>query len=317
MPEKLYGAKSVWRWVSEWGGDLRHAARRLRATPGTTLLAVLIFALGIGGMTAMYSMGNAMLSPPMRLPQPQRLAMLWQRRIKSYWPTVSAANYRDWQREGRKLARLAAFQFTSATLRLAGQAPINVPAALSISRNFFRTLETAPQQGREFSANEYQPGPARVVIMTRTFWQTRLQGAPGMVGKTIWINGHAAQVAGIVKLDFPVNDGVLLPLRLRPQQWRQRKRSEALYVVARRRAGISARAELVGLQAIAGRLAKAHPRTDKNLRAGLISPAVFMNGNLMPIIVRLLLFGAGLLLLLACANVANLELALGLRRSRE
>ncbi len=305
------------RFLDELRGDLGYAARRLRAAPGVTALAVLILALGIGTTTAMYSLGEPLLDPPLRAPQPHHLAMLWQREANYYWPTVSPANFLDWQRQGKALAALAAFQFSSPMLHLEGEAPVARPA-INIGPGFFHALGVRPQMGRGFTAQEFQPGPARAVILTRYYWQHRLHGQGGLVGKTIKLDGHRATIVGITAVNFPIKDGIFVPLRFTPAEWRERSRSATVvYALARRRAGVSPAAELAGFAAIAARLARQHPRADKDLRAGLVTPGMFINGNLTPVFVHLLLIGAGLLLVLAAANVANLELALALRRTRE
>ncbi len=299
--------------------DLRQGWNRLLAHWGASLLAVTILALGIGGTIEIYSLGRAMLEPPVRLPQAQRLSILYQAQPHNYWPAVSPANYKDLQRQSRRIAGLAAFKMPEAIVRFPERAPQQV-YGLRISRHFFPVLGAGISYGRPFLASEYQPGPARAIILTYAYWVKRLHREPGLNGQTVQVNGHAATIVGIAspRMDFPLKEGIILPLALTPAQWQERNRGNfSIHVLARRRAGITLDAERAGLQAIASRLAALHPKTDSRLRIALLPPAEFVNGNLTPVFINVLMAGSLMLLLLVCANVANLQLASSLQRGRE
>ncbi len=320
-PNREFGLRlaTYERMLTGFWSDLRLGYRRLLKHWGTSLLAIGILALGIGSTVEMYSLGQAILSPPVRLPRPRQISVLWQYRPNNYWPTVSPANYRDFKKLGRHLASLAAFRYLRAVMRLPGRTPLQTPS-LRISPNFFHVLGVSTRYGRPFMPSKFQPGPAPAVILTYGFWAKRLHRQAGLIGRVIHLNGHQAVIVGIASpnLDFPLKQGILTPLALTARQWRIRKRGDlALEAVTRRRAGVTPAMELAGFQAIAHRLAALHPKSDKTLQAALISPAELVNGNLTPVFIHILLAGTLMLLLLICANVANLQLALGLRRTRE
>lgn len=299
--------------------DLRLSWRRVMKHWGVSLLAIGILAIGIGGTVEIYSLSRALLQPHLRVSQPNHLAILWQYDPNNTWVTMSPANYQDFRRSGAKVARMAAFTMPAVVFRLPGQAPLQANG-LKISRHYFSVLGAGMQMGQTFASSDYHPGPATAVILTHTFWDHMLHRQPGLIGERVQINGGAAVITGIASssLEFPMKEGVVMPLALTAAQQRMRNRDDmAIQVLARRRRGVTAGTERAQLQSIAQRLAARHPKTDKTLRAGLMNPAVFMNGNLTPVFIGMLMAGSLMLLLLVCANVANLQLAQALGRSRE
>jgi putative ABC transport system permease protein len=301
--------------------DLRYGLRMLRANPGFTAVAVITLALGIGANTAIFSVADALLWKPLALPELDRLVMVMERQQKqpSGWIPVSPANYIDWKTQNKVFEHLAAWEYSSANLTRAGGyfgEPERLDSVL-VSPDFFDTLELKPLIGRGFADGDDIPGRDQVVVLSQRLWRRSFAGDPGLVGKTVRLDGRDCTVIGVMPegAGFPTETKLFMPLAM-PDALRHSRVAHNLFPVARLKAGVStaqANAEMAG---IAQRIAQLNPHTNSGWTTTAFPLHEFLVGDL-PSYMALLLGTVGFVLLIACANVANLQMARATRRSRE
>jgi putative ABC transport system permease protein len=300
--------------------DLRYAVRGLRRKPLFTAAAVLTLALGIGANSAIFTVVHAVLLRPLPYPAPDRLMMLWTYNPRQgYDKDVSAyPNFDDWRRQSRSFEGMSAYFGATFTLTQAGD-PAQIEGA-TVTPGFFETLGVAPALGRTFGAPEGAAGGTRVAILSHGLWQTRLGGDPAIVGRTVMLNGVPHEVLGVMPASFahPESAVVWTPLapseRLAPLM--QSRSSYWLQVVGRLKPGIDRRAAQSELDTIASALERRYPDANPGIGVRLVPMHEEIVGDVrQPLSI---LFGtAALVLLIACANVANLLLARAASRQRE
>ncbi len=290
--------------------DLRYGLRMLVKNPGFTTVAVLTLALGIGANTTIFSVAWR----PMRYREANRLLMVWETRPDGSRSAVSAPTFSDWRDQSTSFEQLAAAR--NASVAFSGNPPILVSGA-SVTPAFFDTFRLRPELGRFFSAAEFHPGGNRVTVLSHEVWQTHFGGEAGIVGKTIRLNGEAYVVVGVAPADFEFwgRTDVWMPLAL-PSGGLNRQARDLL-VVGRMKPGVTAVQVQEEMRTLAARVAQEWPETNKrwsafaqNFHEALAGPGV----NFMLV----LLFAAvSVVLLMACANVANLLLARAITRQKE
>ncbi len=298
--------------------DLRFGLRMLAKNPGFTVVAIVTLALGIGANTTMFSVADAFLVKPLSLPHLSRLVMLRETETGSGWggsPT-SPADFLEWKKRCAAFESLAAYRWEDVNIT-GGQAPERVQG-VEVTANFFSTLGVGSVLGRTFANGEDEPGHDGVVILSRGFWKSRFAADPRIIGREIALNGHPYSVIGVMGRDFefPLTVDLWTPLAMMPQQASIRDLRD-LDVVARLRPGISQRQALAEMNVIMQRLAKAYPKTNRGWKALIVSAREFVNGNLTRDYTLMLLAAAGFVLLIACANVANLQFARATARRKE
>src|SRR4051812_12212368 len=299
---------SIWR-------DLRYAARSLRRAPGFTAVTVLVLAAGIGANSAMFSLVDAALLRPLPFAQPDRLVMLWERSTRFAHNRVSPLNFLDWSEQQQAFEAVAAIAGGGRTLTGSGGEAERIPGQ-AVTWQFFEVLGIRPVAGVTFSRDDAAQRRT-IVVLSERLWRSRFGGDRSLIGRAITLDGQPYTVAGIApagfQILFPADMWTLFVPRRSPEQRRQ----HYMQVIGRLKPATTieqARAEMSG---VADRIAAISPESNKGwgvtiepLRGAIVGPELRTTSLILAGVV-------GFVLLMACANVANLLLARGLGRSRE
>jgi predicted permease len=300
--------------------DLRFALRLLRKNPGFALMAAIIMALGIGANTAIFSIVNKVLLEPLPFRDADRVVQIWHTPPQSSFPgmttfSVSAANFLDWQKENHVFDKMALYTGTNFDITGAGK-PEAIGAG-TVSSGFFSVLGVEPLHGRVFRPEESNPGQNREVILSYKFWQTHYAADPGAVGKTINLDGEPYTIVGVVgpAMNKPGFAQMWVPQALTPVEAAVRNEHHFL-VVGRLKPGVTLEQAQSEMNTISQRLEQAYPADDKGWGAVLHPIREETIGDARPAL--LMMLGAvAFVLLIACANVANLLLARTFSRRKE
>jgi putative ABC transport system permease protein len=299
--------------------DIQFGVRMLSKSPGFVLTAVLTLALGIGVTTAVYSICDALLWKPVPLPHLESLAMVLQRTSANpaEWDPVTPADLEDIRRDNTAFGSLGSWEFGMANIVGAGGEPERVQQSL-VSANFFDVAGVQPARGRGFQAGEDQPGRENEVILSDRLWRRRFGGDSGIVGQSVRLDDQNYLVIGIMpsSFDFPMATEIWTPMALKPEQHASR-RSQMLISIGRLKPGHSVQEAAAQTDATGARLQKSFPDTNKNRRF-LVWPAMrFLSDPVTRQYLMMLLGSVFFVLLMACANVANLQFARATGRLRE
>ncbi|MEO8129889.1 MAG: ABC transporter permease, partial [Bryobacteraceae bacterium] len=298
--------------------DIRYAARTLARNPGFSLVAVAALALGIGANTAIFSVVNALLLRPLPYADSDRIVMVWEANPRGVAQNVVApANYLDWKAQNHVFDAMSPVSPQIVILTGAGQ-PDEI-AGLAVSDSFFPLLGVAPELGRTFTADEDKPGAPRAAVLSHHLWETKFGANPNVLGQSIVLDSDPYTVIGVMPARFRWlnrESEFWVPIQLNPARNYRINSGRYLMTVARIRAGVSHEAAQAEMTTIAKRLEKQHPDFNTGWGVNLVTVRNQIAGDIKPAL--LVLLGAvGVVLLIACANVANLLLARASGRQRE
>ena len=299
--------------------DVRHGARMLAKSPGFAITAILTMALGIGVTTSIFSVCDALLWKPVPLPHLETLVTVLQgdRDDLNHWDMATPADIEDIRRESTTLASLASWEGGLANLGASGGEPERVIQSL-VSANFFEVVGVQPARGRAFQPGEDQAGREHEVMLSDGLWRRRFGGDPGIVGQSIRLDDEQYTVTGIMpaSFDFPLATEIWTPMALTPVQ-RTTRRAQILQSMARLEPGRTVQQAAAEISGIGARLEKLYPDSNKN-RHFVVWPALkFLVDYETQQYLVMLLGSVAFVLLIACANVANLQFARATGRLRE
>ena len=308
--------------------DVRYGARLLTRAPGFTLVAVLILALGIGANTSIFSVVSAVLLKPLPFAEPDRLVFLWEDASAggfSGHSTVAPANYVDWKTRSRSFEDMALFNGLR-EYNLTGSGEPERLGAISATANLFSVLRLTPILGRTFSAADEGGSSTPVVVVSQRLWVRRFGADPSLVGRDIVLDGVKHTVIGVVPpaFNYPNKKAELfVPASFTPQQLAERN-NHSLWVVGRLKPGVTVAQAQAEMNSIAKSLEKDYPASNTNigvavspLREELASGAALLGESDVRGTLYMLLGAVATILLITCANVANLLLARGTARRKE
>ena len=301
--------------------DFRYGLRVLRKNPGFAAVAILVLGLGIGANTAIFSVVNAVLLRPLPFEDPARIVHVWHVPPPKSFPgmtrfSVSTANYIDWRQQNDVFEDMAIY--TGSSMNLTGGDKAESLLAATVAPNFFSVLGVKPLLGRTFIPGEELVGQNHKVVLTHTFWQSRFGGDRSIVGKQITLDDEPYTVVGVMgpKFMYPMwEEKIWIPLTLSDKERAVRGEHHSM-VIARVKHGIDIRQAQAEMSTISDRLARQYPEDNKDWGAVVVPLREDIVGDVRPAL--LVLLGAvAFVLLIACANVANLLLARALARSKE
>jgi len=306
------------RLLADLRQDLRYALRQLAKSPGFTAVAVLTLALGIGANTAVFSAIDAILLKPLPYPDADRIVTVWQREQGGTERDLAApGNFLDWRERSTSFEALAAAEPYSHGY-LAPDGPVTLRSWV-VTENFFDVVGVPPLLGRTLRPGDNQRGEARAraVVLGYGLWQRRFGGDPGIVGKALTLDGESVTVVGVMpaRFEFPVGRDMWVPRTY--EGWEPRNRTARFWhVVGRLKPGVGIATAAAELDAIAAQLATENPRTNPNSGIAVVPLAEHLAGRA-PRTLFLFLGAVGLVLLIACVNIANLLLARAAQRQQE
>ena len=306
--------------MTVWTQNLKFALRLLRKSPAFAFIAVVIMALGIGANTAIFSVVHAVLLEPLPFRDADRLVQIWHVPPQKSFPgmtrfAVSAANFLDWQKQNHVFEQMALY--AGARYDITGVGKSEAISASPVSSGFFSVLGVQPLHGRVFLSEEDRPGNNHEVVLSYKFWQTHYASDPGAVGKSINLDGEPYAIVGVMgpKMTTPDFAQLWVPLALTAKEASVRGEHHFLSI-GRLKPGVTLAQAQAEMNTISQRLEEAYPEDDKGWGASVHSLREEMVGDVRPAL--LMMLGAvAFVLLIACANVANLVLARTFARRKE
>jgi putative ABC transport system permease protein len=299
--------------------DVRYAARTLWQNPGFALVAVIALALGIGANSTVYSSLRPMVLRPLPFHDLDRIVTIGETlpREKRSGISMAPANYRDLVERNRVFQQVAALRGRGWDANLTGVGSPERLEGYEITPSMFPLFGMAPLMGRTFTEDEGRSSAARVVVLGYAAWQRQLAADPNVVGRTVMLNGAQTTVIGVMpkEFDFPIGAQIWAPMRMDAPEMNSRG-DHQLDVFARLKPGVSVEQARADVERIAANLERQYPETNRGYGFGIGDLREEITGNTRQFII-VLMWAATFVLLLACANVANLQLARALGRQKE
>lgn len=302
--------------------DIRYAVRILVKAPGFTMIAIVTLALGIGANTALFSVVDGVLLNPLPYAQPDRLVALYTHTHTFSHSSISYPNFLDWVHDNRSFSGMAAFRGDELNMTGMGE-PERLKTEM-VSADFFSILGVKPVVGRTFFAQEDQVGGAPVVLISEGIWKRKFNASPGVAGKSVALNGTSYTIVGVIPGDFHYRSGnfrtntdAFVPIgQYDNVLFRDRRTGMGMDAVGRLAPGVTVAQAQADMDGIARNLANAYPDADKGSGVTMLPLREDVVGNIRPFLL-VLLAAVGFVLLIACANVANLLLVRATGRARE
>jgi putative ABC transport system permease protein len=312
--------------------DVRYGFRRLLKQPIVTIVAIVSLGLGIGANTSIFSVVNAVLLRPLPYQDSERLVIVWETNSQQIAALmgiqnrnqVAAANYLDWTRQSRLFDGLSGIRLLNLNLT-GGDRPERIPAAI-VTQNFFSVLGVKPELGRTFLSEDTQPERERVVVLSAGLWQRRFGADPNVIGQKLNLNNETFSVSGVMPPEFQYPDTAELWVLSRlavPEapgaanaNLLTNRMAHYLFVLGRLKPGVTIQQAQAEMTNIAGNLQSQYPETNTGAGARVISLHEETVGDIKPAL-KILLAVVAFVLLIACANIANLLLARASSLSKE
>lgn len=308
---KVISMHSIWQ-------DLRYAARSLRLTPGYTTVIIATLAFAIGANAAIFSVADAVMLRPYPYPGIERIVAINEKVRAGQQMSVAWPTFQDWLAQNRSFEFLGVYRNTAANLTGRDQ-PERLNAAV-VSSGLFGAMGIAPLAGRTFASEEDVPNAARVAVVSERLWRTRFNADPSLVGRSLVLNGEPHVVIGIMPagMRFPSRlTDVWLPIGpVVPTFPPSRGSHPGLFAMGRLKAGVTFEAAVNDMDAVARRIETENPATNHNVAVTMVPYYEQIVSSIRPTLV-ILLGAVGFVLLIGCANLANLMLARAERRQRE
>jgi len=301
--------------------DLRYSARQLAKSPGFAAIAIVTLALGIGANTTIFSVVNGVLLNPLPYPEANRLVVLFHHKSNFVNGSISYLNFLDWQRDNRSFEAMVAYRFGNAKLTGSGE-PENL-SGRQVSAGFFEMLGVKPVVGRTFTAEEDQLGANPTVLISEGLWKRKFASNPNILGQAIVLDGIPHTIIGIIPASFRLRQhnfqtgDIYTPVgNYNDPHFRDRQASWGLNAIARLKPGVSLAQAAQDMERVNRGLQAAYPDVDAGIRTTIVPMKQLIVGDVQPVL--WVLMGAVLfVLLIACVNVANLQLVRATVRERE
>ncbi|HJX88857.1 MAG TPA: ABC transporter permease [Pyrinomonadaceae bacterium] len=299
--------------------DIRYGIRGLLKRPGFTAIALIALALGIGANTAIFSLVNAVLVQPLPFDQPDRLVWMWGNiRQGSNRASVSPLDFLDYRQRNTTFEQFAATFSIPIPLNLTGNGEPERLTSAAVTGNYFDALGVKPALGRTFVLDNEKSGNDQVAVLSYALWQRRFGGDPDIVNKTVVLDGRSCVVLGVMSKDFnfPQAAELWVPMNFDRSPGMKQRKAHFLRPIGRLKPGVTIAQAQADTDAVARTLEKLYPDTNTGWNLRLVSLRDQLIGNNKPTLF-ILLGAVGFVLLIACANVANLLLVRAAARQKE